>query len=97
MILKIERITAERYVRRKQVCYWYCKRIGASSQVSWEVCRRFSVSAILVHGEVEPDVPAKELVGGQGQGMRVVTKAGGFSTETVLVKSIAYLEGRDLS
>jgi len=57
-----------------------------------EVCRKLSVSAILVRGEIEPGVPAAELIGGQGQGIRVVTKAGGFGTEAVLIKSISYLE-----
>jgi len=56
------------------------------------VCTKLSISAILVHGEVEPGIPAGELVGGQGQGMRVVTKAGGFGTEAAIIKSIPYLE-----
>lgn len=57
-----------------------------------EVCHRLSVSAISVRGEVEPGIPAGELIGGQGHGMRVVTKAGGFGTEAALVRSISYLE-----
>ena len=56
------------------------------------VCHRLSISAILVQGEVESGIPAGELVGGQGQGIRIITKAGGFGTETALVKSISYLE-----
>ena len=56
------------------------------------VCRRLSTCAILIHGEIEPGIPAGELVGGRGQGIRVITKAGGFGTETVLIKSIPYLE-----
>ena len=60
--------------------------------IAVEVCRRLQVSAIQVHGEVEPGVPAGELMGGQYPGMRVVTKAGGFGTEEAMVKSIFYLE-----
>jgi len=60
--------------------------------IAAEVCRSLSVSAIRVHGEVEPGVPAGELIGGKGEGIRVVTKAGGFGTEAALVKSILYLE-----
>ena len=60
--------------------------------IAVEVCRRLSVSAIWVHGEVEPGVPIGELVSCQGPRMRVVTKAGGFGTEAVLIKSISYLE-----
>jgi uncharacterized protein YgbK (DUF1537 family) len=64
----------------------------SGGDIAVEVCRRLQVSAIQVHGEVEPGVPAGELIGGQYQGMRVVTKAGGFGTEVTIVKSIAYLE-----
>ena len=64
----------------------------SGGDIAVEVCRKLQVSAIRVIGEVEPGVPAGELVGGQHQGMRVVTKAGGFGTEEALVKSISYLE-----
>jgi len=68
----------------------------SGGDVALEVCRRLNVSAIRVHGEVEPGVPAGELIGGQCGGMRVVTKAGGFGTEEALVKSISYLERGEL-
>jgi len=64
----------------------------SGGDIAVEVCRRLQVSAIQVHGEVEPGVPAGELKGGQFPGMRVVTKAGGFGTEDAMVKSITYLE-----
>ena len=69
----------------------------SGGDIAVEVCRRLQVSTIRVYGEVEPGVPAGELIGGQGQGMRVVTKAGGFGTEEALVKSISYLERGHLS
>ena len=64
----------------------------SGGDIAAAVCRSLSVSAIRVHGEVEPGVPAGELIGGKGEGIRVVTKAGGFGTEATLVKSILYLE-----
>ncbi len=64
----------------------------SGGDIAVEVCRYLSVAAISVLGEVEPGVPAGELLGGSFQGMRVVTKAGGFGTEEALVKSILYLE-----
>ncbi|MFC1903703.1 four-carbon acid sugar kinase family protein [Chloroflexota bacterium] len=64
----------------------------SGGDIAIEVCRRLSVTAISVLGEVEPGVPAGELIGGRGQGMKVVTKAGGFGTEAALIKSISYLE-----
>jgi uncharacterized protein YgbK (DUF1537 family) len=69
----------------------------SGGDIAVEVCRRLQVSAIWVHGEVEPGVPAGELIGGQNQGMRLVTKAGGFGTEAAMVKSISYLERGHLS
>lgn len=69
----------------------------SGGDIAVEVCRRLQVSAIRVHGEVEPGVPAGELIGGQNQGMRVVTKAGGFGTEEAMVRSISYLERGHLS
>ena len=64
----------------------------SGGDIALEVCRRMQVSAIQVNGEVEAGVPAGELIGGQYQEMRVVTKAGGFGTEEAMVKAIAYLE-----
>jgi uncharacterized protein YgbK (DUF1537 family) len=64
----------------------------SGGDIALEVCRRLQASAIQVHGEVEPGVPAGELMDGQFPGMRVVTKAGGFGTEEAMVKSITYLE-----
>ena len=64
----------------------------SGGDIAVAVCRCLSVAAISVLGEVEPGVPAGELLGGSFQGMRVVTKAGGFGTEEALVKSILYLE-----
>ena len=69
----------------------------SGGDIAVEVCRRLSVVAISVLGEVEPGVPAGEMMGGPSAGMRVVTKAGGFGTEEALVKSMAYLEKGYLS
>jgi uncharacterized protein YgbK (DUF1537 family) len=64
----------------------------SGGDIASEVCRRLAVSAIRVYGEVEPGVPAGVIRGGKAQGMRVVTKAGGFGTDAVVAKSILYLE-----
>ena len=64
----------------------------SGGDIALEVCRRLSVSSIRVHGEVEPGVPAGEVVGGDAAGIRLVTKAGGFGTGAALIKSISYLE-----
>lgn len=78
------------------------KRIAASHRlgglflsggdIAVAVCDGLSVSAIRVHGEVEPGIPAGQITGGRADGMRVVTKAGGFGTPDAMLRSLEYLE-----
>jgi len=64
----------------------------SGGDIALAVCQTLGIAAIKVNGEVEAGIPAGELIGGKGEGMRVVTKAGGFGTEEALVKALAYLE-----
>jgi uncharacterized protein YgbK (DUF1537 family) len=68
----------------------------SGGDIAMYTCRRLNVSAIEVHGEIEPGVPAGKIIGGQYTGMRVITKAGGFGTGEAMVKSIKYLERGEL-
>jgi uncharacterized protein YgbK (DUF1537 family) len=56
------------------------------------VCRRLEVAAIRVGGEVEPGIPWGLITGGMADGVRIITKAGGFGSEKAIVKSMTYLE-----
>jgi uncharacterized protein YgbK (DUF1537 family) len=58
------------------------------------VCRRLGATALRALGEVQAGVPAGILVGGPVDGLRVVTKAGGFGDEMAIIKSIDCLQGR---
>lgn len=72
-----------------------CRPVGiflSGGDIAVAVCRKMSVSAISVLGEVEAGIPAGETVGGPFSGIRIVTKAGGFGTEKALIKSLTYLE-----
>jgi len=64
----------------------------SGGDIALAVCARLSVAAIRVQGEIEPGIPAGEVVGGRTEGMRLVTKAGGFGTRDALVLSMRYLE-----
>ena len=64
----------------------------SGGDIAVAVCDRLSVSAIRVHGEVEPGIPAGQVTGGRADGMRVVTKAGGFGTPDAVLRSMEYLE-----
>ncbi len=56
------------------------------------MCRRLEVAAIRVGGEVEPGIPRGVITGGMADGVRIVTKAGGFGSEKAIANSVAYLE-----
>jgi len=56
------------------------------------ICEKIRASAIDVYGEVEPGIPAGNIIGWQN-GLRVVTKAGAFGSENAIINSLRYLKG----
>ena len=58
------------------------------------LCRALAATAVHVLDEVQAGVPAGTLLGGPRNGMRVVSKAGGFGDELAIVQSIQSLQGR---
>jgi len=62
--------------------------------IAMAVCEALEVRALRVRHEVQPGVPGGELVGGPCDGLRVVTKAGGFGDERALLDALDYLHGR---
>lgn len=50
-----------------------------------------NVTATEIVAEVQPGIPAVEFIGGIGDGLRVVTKAGAFGEEDALVAAVKYL------
>jgi uncharacterized protein YgbK (DUF1537 family) len=57
------------------------------------VCERLSSSALLIEEEVLPGIPCSTLMDGPFQGLRMVTKAGGFGEKDALWRIIQYLRG----
>jgi uncharacterized protein YgbK (DUF1537 family) len=57
------------------------------------VCAAMGMAGVQVVGEVQPGIPAARGVGGQGEGLRLVTKAGGFGDELAIVRSIDFIQG----
>jgi len=45
-----------------------------------------------IEDEVLPGIPASKLIGGKYDGLRVVTKAGGFGDENAVINAIRYLK-----
>ncbi len=59
-------------------------------------CRALGARALSIRHQVQPGVPGGDLVGGRGEGLRVVTKAGGFGDARALLDALDYLHGRPL-
>jgi uncharacterized protein YgbK (DUF1537 family) len=63
--------------------------------VARAVCSALGVGIIQVLGEVQAGVPACSVVGGPHDGLRLVTKAGGFGEKRVIVQSISYIQAEE--
>jgi uncharacterized protein YgbK (DUF1537 family) len=59
------------------------------------VCERLSSSALRIEEEVLPGIPCSTLTDGPFQGLRMVTKAGGFGEKDALRRIIQYLRGEN--
>ncbi len=57
------------------------------------VCAAMGMTGVQVVGEVQSGIPAAGGIGGQGDGLRLVTKAGGFGDDSALVRSIDFIQG----
>lgn len=58
------------------------------------VCTAMGMTGVQVVSEVQPGIPAASGIGGRGDGLRLVTKAGGFGDELAIVQSIDFIQGR---
>ena len=63
--------------------------------VAVAVCRELEVSGIRIEGEAAPGVPIGTIIGRKHRGLYLITKAGGFGDEDVLITAIDYLRGAD--
>lgn len=68
--------------------------IMTGGDIARAVCRALGTTALHVLGEVQAGVPAGILVGGPGNGLRVVTKAGGFGDDSAILQSIDCIQAR---
>jgi uncharacterized protein YgbK (DUF1537 family) len=57
------------------------------------VCAALQMTEVQVVGEVQAGIPSASGIGGQGDGLRFVTKAGGFGDEQAIVQSIDFIQG----
>jgi uncharacterized protein YgbK (DUF1537 family) len=57
------------------------------------VCDQLGTSALRIEEEVLPGIPCSTLMDGPFQGLRLITKAGGFGEKDALWRIIQYLKG----
>ncbi|MBC7234236.1 MAG: four-carbon acid sugar kinase family protein [Chloroflexi bacterium] len=62
--------------------------------IAVQICRVLEVRALRILDELQPGIPGGKLVGGPFEGLRVVTKAGGFGNERALLEALLYLHGQ---
>lgn len=78
---------------------WLLKRfqpaglVLTGGETARAVCRLLDAKGIRVLDEVGPGIPAGVYVGGPWDGLRVVTKAGGFGGPTAISDSIREIQG----
>jgi len=67
--------------------------ILTGGDVARETCSALGVTGVRVLRELEPGVIVGKVIGGVKEGLRVVTKAGGFGSDKAMVDAIYYLTG----
>ena len=86
----IARILAEiavRAVRQREVA----GLVLTGGDVAREICEALSVNGIKILRELEPGVVVGEMMGGIKEGLKIITKAGGFGSDEAIVEAICYL------
>jgi uncharacterized protein YgbK (DUF1537 family) len=55
-------------------------------------CAAMGATGLIIETEVLPGIPSMRIIGGKHDGLRIVTKAGGFGTENAIAESMKYLK-----
>ena len=65
--------------------------VSTGGDTSLQICHAFRSIGIELCDEIAPGIPAGRLVGGDEEGMMIVTKSGGFGGSDALIQIIEYL------
>lgn len=60
-------------------------------ETALSVCKKLNSWGIVLRNEVLPGIPVGELIGGEFEGLNIISKAGSFGKEDALIKAIRYL------
>lgn len=66
--------------------------ILTGGDVAKETCETLEATGVRILKELEPGIVVGEVIGGIKEGLRIVTKAGGFGSDEAIVDAIYYLE-----
>jgi len=69
--------------------------ILSGGDVARATCQALGVTGIRILRELQPGIVVGEMTGSMKEGMRVVTKAGGFGSDDAIVDAICYLKGNE--
>ena len=75
-----------------------CQTAGlilSGGDVARATCQALGVAGIRTLEELQPGIAVGELIGSTEEGVRVITKAGGFGNDDALVDAIRYLRGNE--
>lgn len=70
-----------------------CGLVLTGGSTATDIFLAMGVTQLVVESEVAPGIPFSRLVGGEYDGMGVVTKAGAFGDENAITESIRFLKG----
>jgi len=69
--------------------------ILSGGDIARATCEALEVAAVRPTMELQPGIAVGHTIGGTWEGLRIITKAGGFGNEDAIVEAVRCLEGQD--
>lgn len=66
--------------------------VSTGGDTSMQICESLKAQGIELIDEIEPGIPIGKIVGGDADGILIVTKSGGFGTDNVFIKIMEYMK-----
>ena len=69
--------------------------ILSGGDIARAACEALGVTGVRATMELQPGIAVGETIGSTREGLRIITKAGGFGNEDAIVEAVRCLEGKD--
>ncbi len=66
--------------------------ISTGGDTSLQICRALQSKGIELYDEIAAGIPVGRMVGGEADGMNIITKSGGFGDGDALIQAVNYLD-----